>query len=182
MDKMAELLLALSLKDWLIIVAFCALLVCLLEIQRLKKQIAYNSRKSLAPQLMLELSVKEAAEEMGIYLKNEGFFIAQQIKIDALKIGIDDYGFRNEFILEFEGIEVLRPKERKRLVFKVFDRNHAYLQDATERLLPHLVSPAFKIVVFYSNIEGVRFRAEFSKTQTIFSCDSVRLLEEKLQG
>ena len=86
---------------------------------------------------------------MGIYLKNEGFFIAQDIRIAALQLAIDDFGFAAQFIIEFADIKVLRPQERKQLQVKVFDKYQQFLPEITEKIIPHLVGPSFKVKIFF---------------------------------
>lgn len=165
-------------KDWLIFLAFWILVGCLFEIQRLKRVIADEAKKKFCPHLMLELNAGEGREPMGIYIKNESFFLAQDIKLAPSEIAINDFGFTNRFIVEFEGIETLRQHERRQLVFRVFDRRHQFLPEVTEKFIPHLASPSFKVSLSYQNIEGLRFEAVISKKGKNFFTEKIELKKQ----
>ena len=174
--KTIDLLLKIPLKDGLIAVTFAILIFCLFEIRRLKKVIAQDARKRLSPQLMLDLNLEGDEEGMGIYLKNEGFFIAQDIRIAALQLAIDDFGFAAQFIIECADIKVLRPQEKKQLQVKVFDKYQQFLPEITEKIIPHLVGPSFKVKIFYASVEGTKFCATLSKKGKTFHSEKIELV------
>lgn len=152
------------------------LLLCLLQIRRLKKTIAQEARRRLLPQLNLELILGTGQQDMGLYLKNENFFLAKDIKIEDVEMALEDSGFKVNVILKFEGIDYLKPQESVRLSLKVFNNKRDFLPEATEKIIPHLVSPSFKVKIYYSNIENLRFLALFLKKREKFSIEKVESL------
>jgi len=152
-------LLRFTIQNWLMLAASIMLILCLSQIRRLKNTIAREIQRRLLPQLILNMDNKERF----FYLKNEGFSLIRNIEIDDSKVIIEDYGYKLGFILRFEHIDFLRPKEEIKLKFKVFNENQSFLPDKTEIIFPHLISPSFDITITCSDIEGRKFRFLFSK-------------------
>ena len=147
-----------SIKDGIILVTSTILLLCLLEIRRLKKSITQEIERRLIPQLTLELDETQRC----FYLTNQSFFLAQKVKVEDLEITLDDLGYRIKLTLKFEEVSFVKPKERVKLVFKVFDKGF-YSEELTEKIFPHLVNGSFKAKISYSNIENLQFRVIFAK-------------------
>ncbi|MFA6216674.1 MAG: hypothetical protein WDL87_03365 [Candidatus Omnitrophota bacterium] len=173
--KLISLLLHIPLKDWFILLTLSILMFSLLEIRKLKKIISQEAQKRLIPQLALELILDANPKKSGFYLKNDGFFLAREIKIEDLDLILDDYGFKLNYILKFEMIDSLKPQERIKLDFKTFDKKLTPLPEVTEMLIPHLINPAFKVIIFYTNIENIKFRLAFSKKREKFSVESLEI-------
>jgi len=148
-----------TIQDWLIAVAFFIIFLCILEIRRFKKSFARELERQLLPQLILYIDKKD----MCFYLKNEGYSVVQDIKIEDAEIILEDSGFKIGYILRFENIDFLKPKEGIALNFKVFDKDLTFLPEATERLFCHLINPPLKIAMTYSDIEGRYLRFIFSR-------------------
>jgi len=165
---------AFTIKDWFILASLFILLLCILEIHRLKKVIAGDVQKQLIPQLNCELILDETVENMGLYLKNESFFLARSIKVEDIELTLDDLGYKVGLILRFEDIDSLGPQEKIKLKLKVFDRDQRFRLDLTERIIPHLISAFFKIKIFYSNIEGLKFCALFFKKKNKFYPEKIK--------
>ncbi|MCX5702118.1 MAG: hypothetical protein NTW64_03965 [Candidatus Omnitrophica bacterium] len=157
-------LLGVPIKDWLIIIASFILIFSILEIRKLKKNISHEIHKRILPQLNLEIILDANIQNSGIYLRNESFFIARDIKLDNLEIVMDDLGYKYTLILKFEGVDSLRAQEKVKLKFQVFDKNLIPLPEVTERIIPHLTGMPFKMELSYSNIENVKSHVVFSKT------------------
>ena len=149
----------LTIKDAVIIIASFILVVCILKIRKLKESLAQQTRKRLIPQLILKIDDKD----FGIYIKNESFFLVQSIKIEDAQVTLDDFGFKLGVILKFQGIDFIKPNETVKLKVKAYDKNQSFLPGLTERLIPHLVSVPFKIKMYFSNVEGLKFRIVFNK-------------------
>lgn len=158
-----------TIQDWLIAVAFFILILCVLEIRKLKKSIVRGIQRQLLPQLILDMD----KEEMCFYLKNEGFSIIQDIQIADSELTLDDSGFKVDYILRFENRDFLRPKESIKLEFKVLDQHQTFLPEVTERIFAHLINPSFKIGMTCSDIEGRRIRFMFSKKGEKFFSERV---------
>ena len=148
-----------TIQDWLIVVAFFIIILCVLEIRKLRKSIAREIQQRLLPQLILDMNKEEAC----FYLRNEGFSIVQDIQIEDSKIVLEEFGFKIDHILKFENRDFLKPKESIKLEFKVFDQDQTFRPEVTERIFYHLISPSFTIEMTCSNIEGHRLRFIFSK-------------------
>jgi hypothetical protein len=112
-------------------------------------------------------------EKAGFYLANESFFLARDIKVEELKLYIEEYGFRKNIILRFENIDFLKPKERIKLKFQVFDITQELFLGEPEKIIPHLVSIVFKAKILYSNIEAIKFYVLFSKKKEKFYIEKV---------
>jgi len=153
-----------TIQDWFITAALIILILCVLEIRKLKKIIAREIQRQLLPQLILDMN----KDEMCFYLRNEGFAVVQDIQIEETKITLNDSGFNMDYILRFENQDFLKPKESIKLKFKVFDQDQTFLPEATERIFGHLINPSFIIGLACSNIEGRRIRFIFSKKGTKF--------------
>ena len=155
-----------TIQDWLIALAFFIVILCALEIKKLKKTITKEIQRQLLPQLTLNIDKKEWC----FYLKNEGYSIVQDIEIADVALTLEDSGFKVDYILRFENIGFLRPKEGIRLNFKVFDKDQTFLPEVTERIFAHLINPSFKIEMTYSDIEGRQLRfVFFKKGEEIYS-------------
>ncbi len=171
--KIISLIFNFSIKDWLILITLSILFFCILEIRKLKKKVAQQVQNRLIPQLLLEFILDLDTQNSGFHLKNESFFLAQDIRIEDIPINLDDYGFRLGIILRFKNIDFLKAKESVKLDFKVLDKKQEPLAEVTERILPHLLSPSFKAKVYYSNIEGLKFCAIFNKKREKFYTDAI---------
>ena len=161
-------------KDWVIIIAMFALLLCLFEIRRLKKLLTQHTKRMLIPQLNCELLLDEDAKKSGIYLTNESYFLVRGIKFDDAAVTINDSGYNVGMILKFEEIETLRPQEKMKLKLKVFDKEGDLESRMTEVINLHLTNASFKIKIHYSNIEEKKFFAVFSKKGEKFYLQSTQ--------
>lgn len=164
----------LTVKDALIIITSFILVICIFKIRKLKGSLAQQVRKQLIPQLILEIDDKDS----GIYIKNEGFFLVQSIKIEDAQVTLDDFGFKLGAILKFQDIDFIKPNEEVRLEVKAYDKNQSFLPALTEKLIPHLVSVPFKIEMYFSNIEGLKFRIVFNKRGEKFFTERVDSLSK----
>lgn len=154
---------SLSIKDWLILIGLVILLFCISEIRKLKKTITKDIKKRLIPQLEMEFDSNVQNKDAGFSIRNESLFHAKDLQIEDVRVTLNDFGFKKSIILKFDKIPFLRIRETLNLRFKVFDINEEPMPDVTERIIPHLVSPSFKITVYFYNIENVKICAEFAK-------------------
>jgi hypothetical protein len=158
-EKIMPVFLGFTIQDWFMLAASITLILCLAQIRSLKNTIAREIQRSLLPQLILNMDNKE----MFFNIRNEGFSLIRNIEIEDSKVIVEDYGYKLGFILRFENIEFLRPREETKLKFKVFNENQNFLPDITETIFPHLINPSFNITITCSDIEGRKFRFLFSK-------------------
>jgi len=165
-----------TIKDWFIVITVSILVMCILEIRRLKKSIVQQVHSRLIPQLILELVFDEEKDDKGLYLKNESFFLAKDIRVEDLELTLDDSGFKKSLILKFENIDFLKPKEGIKLKFGVFDRGH-FLREVTEKIIPHLLTITFKVKVCYSNIENLNFCSEFVRKGGKFTTGKIEFVQ-----
>jgi len=151
--EIEKILFKLEFKDWLIIVTLTILVICLIQIRRLKRIIVQEVRRRLIPEIVLELDVNERA----IFIKNQSAMLAKDIKIEDIELTLVDYGFAMAFSLKFEGLDFLKANEKSPLNFKVFKAGEECMPSEAKRIVPHLVSIPFKIKINYSNIENLKF-------------------------
>ena len=165
---MLKILLTITIKDWLIVLASIILIICILKIRKLKKTIAQEIHSRLLPQLSLELISDVDREKTGFYLENESFFLARDIEVEELKLDVEEYSFKKNIILKFESVDLLKPKERIKLKFRVFDRIQELFTEEPEKIIAHLISTFFKVKINYSNIEAIKFGVVFAKKRDKF--------------
>jgi len=152
-----------GIKDSLIGLSLVILLACILEIRKLRKVITQETRRRLLPFFRLELVLDDDIGRNGLYLENESFFLAKNIKIKDVDLFLDDLGYPLNVVLRFAGVEWLKAQERVKLDLQVFDQKGEFLPQINERIIPHLASPSFTIDVCYENVEGLKFIARFLK-------------------
>jgi len=153
--EITKIVLSLGFKNWLIIVTLGILIICLIQIRRLKRIIVQEVRRRLVPEVVLELDI----EERGIFARNQSTMFAKDISIDNINMTLEDYGFAMEFTLKFEPVDSLKPNERLRLDFDVFKADELCKPEESRRIIPHLISIPFKVKLTYSNLENLRFKA-----------------------
>jgi hypothetical protein len=164
-------------KDCFIIITLVLLVLAVLQIKKLKKTISAQTQRRLIPQLALDLVFVEDALDNGIYLKNESFFLAKDIKIDDAVFTMDEYGFKKDLTLKFGSVEFLKPQEKIRLNFKVYDKEH-YLDEVTQKIFPHLPFIPMNVTASFLNIENVKLMAVFVKKKDNFFTERTEPLEE----
>ena len=172
--KIMSILLDFTIKDWLIVITSFILILCILEIRKLKKSIAQEIHKRILPQLTLEIVFDVNTADAGFYLKNDSFFIARGIQIEDVALTLDDFGYKSDLILKFEDIDSIKPQEKAKLKFKVFDKNQTFLPEITERIIPHLSEITFKVKVWYSNIENLKSYVVFFKKGKKICIESIK--------
>jgi hypothetical protein len=172
MDILLSLLTSFTIKDYLIVVTLIILLLCIQEINRLKKTIAEGLKKRLLAQLAIAIDDKAFC----FYITNESFFLAQNISIEETLVNLDDFGFNVGVLLVFEPIEVLKPHEKKQLAFKVLDKNRFPLPELTDKIIPHLLGITFPLKASFTNIEGMKFSVLFIKKREKFFVEKTEFL------
>jgi len=158
-----------AIKDLLAIAASFALVTCLIQMRKFRKTLALETEKRLFPNLSLELDEKE----LQIYVKNDSFFLAQNIKFQDSELILDDMGFKVCVIIKFEDIGVIKPQERVKLNFKCFDKKLNFLPELTERAIPHLINAPFTVKIFLSNIENMKFGITINRSQRKFTVERI---------
>ena len=144
-----------TIKDWLILITLIILVFCILEIYRLRKSIAQEIHRRLTPQLTFYIDT----DAMAVFIKNESYFLARDIKIEETNVIIEDYGFKKRITLRFEPVDSLRPQEEAPLKLKTFDKQQELPENVTKTMVTHLASASFRLKVNYSNIENLMFNA-----------------------
>jgi len=180
--KMKILSLTLSIKDILIAITLIILGICILEIRKLKKSISEQVQRSLTPQLVLDFIFKLGDKTSGFYLKNESFFLAKSIKIEDVKMVLDDFGFKKTIVLKFNEIDYLKPNEETKLGYKIFDINLAPLDEIADKLPPHLIQASFKVKIYYANIEDIPLYVIFSRMKGRFFLEEINYVVNKVKS
>lgn len=179
---MKFLSLTLSIKDILIAITLLILGICILEIRKLKRSIREQVQKRLTPQLVLDFIFNLGDKNSGFYLKNESFFLAKSIKIEDVRMVLDDFGFKKIIILKFNEIDYLKPNEETKLSFKVFDKNSAPLDEIADKLPPHLIQASFKVKIYYANIEDIPLFVVFSRIKGRFILEEINYVADKMKS
>lgn len=161
-------LLGLRLEDWLVIITSTILVGALIEIRRLKKRLVEQVQRKFIPQLSLEISEQEDC----FYLENSSAFIAQAVTIEDAAVMLQDFGYKKQLTLRFEAVGTLKPRERRKLSFKVYDKDF-FLADLTGKIFLHLNDAEFKLRIGFTSIEGLKFTALFAKQGTRFVSEGI---------
>src|SRR3989338_2349591 len=103
-------------KDSIIALLIFALIAALYKIRTLKEALAQEKRKRSMPLLALEINTEN---DRGVYLINDSYCYAQNIKIQDLDVVVD-YGFKKHITLKFPTIDVLKPSAKIKLDYRIF--------------------------------------------------------------
>ncbi|RJP27191.1 MAG: hypothetical protein C4533_08265 [Candidatus Omnitrophota bacterium] len=166
-------------KDWSLVLAALIIILCLLEIERLRALFEIELKKRLVPQLGMELITDSKVGDNGFFLKNESFLIARNIRFDPVFWEMSDLGFPVKLILKFAGIDFIRSNEKVKIDFEILDEDKKPRPEITDKVLPHLIRPSFKVRVHYSNIEDIAFNAVFDKKRNKFLLEKIETLAQE---
>lgn len=161
-------------KDIIIVILLFIITAYILIIRRLKRQLAHETYPGLLPQLTMELINYTENDDYGIYIKNESFFLLRDVKIQDINPTLTDSGFRQELVVKFEQIDLLKPKERTKLTYRAFDKKNTLLPDATESILPHLLNISFPVQISCNTVDGRSFLVSLIKKRD-------KLYEERIE-
>ncbi len=161
-------LLGLTIKDWLIIITSTILVGALIEIRRLKKNLVEQVQRKFIPQLTVEIDNRENC----FYLENSSAFIAQAVTVEDAAVMLQDFGYKKQLTLRFETLGTIKPGEKRKLAFKVYDKDF-FLADLTGKIFLHLSDAEFKLRIGFTSIEGLKFTALFAKQGTRFVSEGI---------
>lgn len=160
-------------KDILIFLLLFIILLCIWRIFRLKRLLAQEIQKRLYPQLTLELISDIDTDNYGFYLQNESSSVLRDIKVKDAEVALTDAGFTQILILRFEQVDFLKPKEKIKLTYQVFDRQNTLLPQMSENIIPHLLNTPFQVRINYSTTEGHNLLATFAKKGNRFYLEKI---------
>lgn len=164
-------------KDLLIFLLLFIVILCIIRIRKLKKQLAYEIYRRLHPQVLFELITYDEKNDQGFYIQNESFFLLKDILVQDAHPILVDSGFKQELTLKFGPIDFLKSKEKVKLTCRAFDKQNRELPNITEKIIPHLISISFPVIIRYTTIEGRIFLATFMKKKDKFYEEKIELLQ-----
>ncbi|PIQ88645.1 MAG: hypothetical protein COV72_07265 [Candidatus Omnitrophica bacterium CG11_big_fil_rev_8_21_14_0_20_42_13] len=146
---------------------------CLLYIIRLKLQLKNEIQKRLYPQLDFELIHNPENNDYGFSIENSSPFTVKNIILQDLGAVLTDFGFEKKVLLRFKPIELIKPKEKLRLKYEVFDREETLLSNIGENIIIHLVNTPLKISVNYSTMQDRTLHASYHKKADKFYLEKI---------
>ncbi|MDP1853955.1 MAG: hypothetical protein Q8L26_07150 [Candidatus Omnitrophota bacterium] len=164
-------------KDIIILALSFCLVISLLRAAQLKRSLLKEIRKRLYPLLSLELVKDVTNNNYGLDIKNEGYFPVKNIKVNDLKIAINDCGFRQNVVLRFDEIDELREKQKIRLTIRTFDAENNAIANVETNLIPHIVNINFEVSISYRTIWNTKLLAKFIKKQDKFYLEKITYLK-----
>jgi hypothetical protein len=170
-----------SLKDYLILVSLGLLVVCILEIRKLKKRVTKEIHRLLTPQLSMFM-IPGLDKDAGIYVQNDSSFLVRNLRIEETEFVLEDFGFNIHCIAVFEPVDFIKPRERVKLGLSIVNKKHEPMPKLTGAAIPHLVAPSFKVTARYSNIENVGFKIVFAKKRDQFTAEGFEQIEPPESG
>jgi len=148
-----------------IIIVFLVLFLVLywVKTRRLKRRLIQATRKQFIPVLLLDIDPRKP----GIFIKNEGNCYVKDITVSDIHV-ILDYDFKKELTLKFNKVGFIKPKERIKVDYSVFDGDVKIPSSEAEHLNVHLAKSVFEIHLICANIEGKEFKAVLIKDKEGF--------------
>jgi hypothetical protein len=143
------------------ILAF-GLILSLFRIKNLNRRLEEEHRKRTLPLLIFGVD----SLETGLYLKNDSYCHARDIRIEDFTV-IVDYGFKKKLRLQFEPIEMLKAQGKVSLAFRVFDGPHEVMRSDT--ILTHLLADSFEARLRYRNLENEEFISIVGREKKTFT-------------
>lgn len=160
-------------KDWLILAILFALVLCVIQLRKLRKSIPREIQKRIIPPLGLELNIGRDEDDTGLFLRNDGYSAVRNVVIEDLPLTLDDWGLKVSCVVRFKNIDTVGPQQRVKVPYRVYDKHEEFLPQVTDKLLPHLIGPDFKVKIRYTTIEGATFSVIFSKQRDKFSPERI---------
>ncbi len=156
-------------KDLIIISLILALIFCIFKIFWLRRCMRKEMHKRLIPLLNLEIN----REELALYLKNESFCMAKNIRIDNVKVSLK-YDYAKTLLVQFQDIDSLNPAQKEKLKYRVFDGPRELHGVIADNLVAHLLNASFQTRITCYNIENMRFQIIIEKENGHFNVKQAR--------
>ena len=142
-------------KDTIITLLIFSLIAALYKIRTLKETLTREKRKRSMPLLALEVDTQK---DKGVFLINDSYCYARNIHLDDLDVVVD-YGFKKHITLKFSPVEILKPGDRSKLDYRVFDEKYDITSTDSLNIINHFSDAPIEIRLRYENLEGGPFAA-----------------------
>lgn len=143
------------------------------KIRELEEKLAEEKKKRSFP--LLEFDVDK--NELEAYLFNNSYCYAKEITILDLNIVVR-MGFDKKLILKFDPINLLKPNQKVKLHFRVFDREYDITTGSSKSLLLQLTNQDFEMNLAFQNMEGQRFESSIIYDKENFILKEIKPLDE----
>lgn len=160
------------------LVVACGVIVILLKlieslkvkIKDLERTLAEERRKRTMPLLQLEVNTDD---DYGIFLINDSYCYAKNIRVDNLNVVVD-YGFKKNITLKFDVLEMLKPNGRARLKYRVFDGDYDTTSSDEKNILNHFPDAPLKMELRYENLESELFTSKITSEESRYVVQEVK--------
>jgi len=143
------------LKDIVIVLLLFATFQMFRKVKALEATLEQEKRKRSMPLITMELNT---TDDLGVFLLNDSYCYARNIKIEDLDVVID-YGFKKHITLKFDPLEMLKPSAKIKLNHRVFDDEYEITSTDSINVLNHFSDSPINMRLRYENIEGGPFAA-----------------------
>jgi len=155
----------------IIVLLAIAILLCLRKIKDLKSALDAEHKSRSMPLIILDVDPQDKI----LYLKNESDCFAKDIQINDLDVELS-YDFKKVLTIKFEPVEFLKPQQKTRLNYALYEKGHMIKIEVTDTLFAHLDRASFEIIIRFSNLENTPFLMTVEKSKERFSLKEIRPL------
>lgn len=161
-------------KDIIIALLIFGIVWAVLKIRTLKTALGQEKRKRSMPLISLEVNTDD---DLGAFLINDSYCYAKNINIDNLNVVVD-YGFKKNITLKFASLDLLKPNQRSKLSYRVFDDEYDVTTTDSLNILNHFSDAPVEMRLRYENIEGEPFAATITSIKNKYVIKNVTPLQK----
>jgi len=156
---------------FIVILLAIAILLCLRKIKDLKSSLDAEHKSRSVPLIILDVDPQDKI----LYLKNDSECFAKDIQISDLDVELS-YDFKKVLTIKFDKVDFLKPQQKTRLNYELYEKGHLIKIEVTDTLFAHLDRASFEINVRFSNLENTPFLMTVEKSKERFSLKEIRPL------
>lgn len=139
------------------------IILSLLQVYRLNKRLTEEKRRRIFSLLTLEIN----PDQLGAYLYNDSYCYAKNIRIEDADV-TTTFGYKKKLRLKFDTIDTLKPDQKAKLNYRVFDGQFDITSADSKNLVVYFENPDFEMHINYSNIENMPFSAIVRREKSHF--------------
>jgi hypothetical protein len=162
-------------KDLVIVLLIFSVMGLVWKIRELQRTLEVERRKRTTPLLTLEVNT---GDDFGIFLINDSYCYARNIRIDDLDVTVD-YGFKKLIRLKFDTMETLKPNGRTRLYYRVFDGEFDTTATDAKNILNHFQDAPVQMRLYFENLESAPFASTIISENGKYFVKEVLSLKEE---
>lgn len=160
-------------KDIILILEFLIATFFYLTTKKLQKKLKDEQIKRTYPILSVSINTNEPA----IYLENNSYCYAKEIKIEDTELVVD-MGFKKHLLLKFKEIDLIKPHEKEKLTFSVYDGEYNITSAESNNLIHNFSTCLLALKISFNNIENVEFTETIENIKKEFVVKEIKPKEK----